>query len=184
MEYFNERKALQEHIQYLREERRRLGDEIWKAHERLKQLDEAAQHPEVLEKMYNTVERLEKLLPTMNAVQTIENSELPSNLILDTPEEMEAKISNYEIELEKEKVFRASRMKKGTQTDVKELAVVILNYLKERGIPVKTSEIRGYLEEHGITHKNMTNTMNQVMNYQPKIERVSKGYYQVKSYRK
>lgn len=185
---FTERKALKEYVAWIREERRRLGDEYWKAIERIRELDANAEVnnvsvetvdrlAEVINRQNEVIERLNDLMPKIPvevAVKQLQN--ITGNVTVTEDQLVKAKVMEEAINYKERKAIRKGR----TNLDIKSLSYDVVNYLNEQGRPVKMAEIAEYLKEIGAKVANPTNLMKSIMSYQVKVERVMKGYYQIK----
>lgn len=184
---YTERQALKEYVSFLKEERVRISSEYWQALERLKQLDEKlnAQHEpselvvkmlEVIEKQNDTIDQLKLLIPSVSIEQAIQN--IKHVEVVEAVQEVA--VSTQHIEQQKEADEKKSIMKRKKKSDMRSLAYELANFLKNKGTPVKMAHIVEHMRtlNNFRVPKNPTNTMNQIITYEPKIERIGKGYYQ------
>lgn len=186
-EIYTERQALQEYIEWIKDERRRLSGEYWKAIERLRELDskvEATEGSEVVNKLVSVVERQNEVVSKLNEVMP----HVPANVVAEYWEKNISKEVTYteevaaamtdEIEFEKDKAERQAPVKRSKKQDIKTLSYEIASFIKEQGVPVRTAQIREHFEGKGYRLANPTAMMNKVMEYHDKVERVSRGFYQ------
>jgi hypothetical protein len=181
---YTEREALKEYIEYIREERKRLGEEYWKAIQRLKEIDSnhsPDQLPsdilskliEVVEKQNSTVEKLNEIIPPVPVEAVVE-------LFHNETTTTTSKISTDKIEREKEKDEYFQPIKKQTRTSRKDLANRIGSFLKEMERPAQAKEIKEFLEEEGYKFQNISEVMRSTMEYNSRVDRAMRGYYQYK----
>lgn len=188
---FTEREFLEKRQEQIHEERRKLNEEYWAIANRLRELDgeeretlQSVDLDSTLSNLIKVVDKFSSLMPNVPA-ETIINgllekqAELGVDILVDENDSNNIEESQI-LELkdsEKKKDFTLNRKSK----DLKIVRDKIISYIKERGIPVKSKEIEKYLkDEFGWTWKNFTVTMTNVMNIDSRVERASKGYYQVK----
>lgn len=185
---YTERKALQEHIEWIREERRRLSDEYWRAIERLRELDNKLADEgvsELVDKLFIVAERqndavndLANLIPSIPVEEVVKYwKELNGN---SEPEDIIEKVKNEEIERQKDIDDSNRPVKRSKRQDSKIMTSEIASFLKSEGVPVNTASIKSHLEEKGYTVNNPTNVIVRAMEQNDKIERVSRGFYQYK----
>ena len=167
MSIFTERQALKEYTEWLREERRRLGQEYWKAMERLRTLDE---QQNVLSESEEIIDKLSE------AISLFSNSKSKPKTVTLKQIEKENPISPQDIEREKDRAFKKRRR----NNDISVVAKMVLIYLKEKGVPVSLKEIDEFLKSNEVFVANPTSTMNKVRVYEPSVEKASRGYYQSK----
>jgi hypothetical protein len=175
---YTERKALEDYIIWLKEERRRLGEEYWKAIERLKQMDEniAAQGTsELVERLMllvedqnKTVDKLSKMVPPVPASAAIELFKQETNEI----------INKVEIQKERDKEEKQLPVKRARRQDRKVIAQVIKHFLKNKGVPVKSKHIQKHLEGQGYKVNNITVLLQTAQEHEPTIKKAMRGYYQ------
>jgi len=188
---FTERKALKEYMDWIKEERRRLTDEYWKALNELKNLDEKLEKSldgpsDTIDRLLNltesqkeSVDNLSKLIPSIPVEVAIDHwKEMNDTHVSDEP--VNEFFTNRQVEEEKEKDEKTQPVKIKKRTDVRTLAFEVANYLKEQGVPVKMGKICEFMETKAHKIHNPTSMMVQVMNYEPRIERAKKGFYQYK----
>jgi hypothetical protein len=176
---FTERKALEDYIEWLREERRRLGEEYWKAIERLKQLDQdltAEGSSELVGKLMvmiedqtKTVDRLRQMVPSVPAQAAIDLFKKEADNI----------INKVEIQKERDKEESSAPVKRAKRQDRKQMAQEIKAYLKSKGVPVKSQKIKQYLESKGYKVNNITVLIQTAQEHEPQIKKATFGYYQV-----
>ncbi|QDP42859.1 hypothetical protein HWC53_gp230 [Bacillus phage vB_BmeM-Goe8] len=229
---FTERKALEEYIQYIKEERAR------------QEARHAEQMDKLMEEYRGTIQRLSKLdeidnvhpvqaavvtpiktTPKEDIVKLIEESEeeeveqvkdpepevIEVTQVPDEPkqeqtkeeslveaverfnkrffeplkEEIDNKPINYDSAKEavKEHEYKKSRKyrsRTSSQRDVRTITTEIVSYLKQAGIPIKTSQIIKHLKNKGHKMSSPYALIYQAKNYDPKIQSAGFGYYQYK----
>lgn len=170
---FNEREAIREYLVWIREERRKLSDDYWKGIERLRELDSLEREIEKETELAINETKQEEL----TLIQAIEKASREYGVRIES-ENKANKVDAKDIELLKEKDDNNLVIKKRKNNDIQLIANEVATYLKERGIPTSTKEIHSYLESKGYKISNTTSTINRVIIYQPKIERISRGFYQ------
>jgi hypothetical protein len=183
---FTEREALRQMIEYYKEERNRLLEEMTKATGRLSELDKLDNvHPEYQPKEGIVEEKETQTEPTSNRM-SLEEAIEKHNKLYEPDKEIKPN-GNLSLEIdrckasdkEKNKVTKVPT-KRGHYQDVKLISKDIAVILKEAGRPMKTSEIIKKLEEKGIKHKNPYTLLQQAKGYEPKIDKAHFGYYQYK----
>lgn len=186
---FTERKALKEYMDWIKEERRRLTDEYWKALNELKNLDEKLEKSlngpsDTIDRLLNltesqkeSVDNLSKLIPSIPVEVAIDHWKKMNDAHVDD-EPVNKFFTNRQVEEEKEKDEKTQPVKRRKRIDVRTLAFEVANYLKEQGVPIKMSKIHEFMETKVYKIHNPTSMMVQVMNYEPRIERAKRGFYQ------
>jgi hypothetical protein len=181
---YTEREALKEYIEFIKEERRKLGEEYWKAIQRLKEIDSSIANSnempadilsklvEVVSNQNQTVEKLNQIIPPVPVEAVIEFYQSETTTT--------SKISVDQIEREKEKDEHFQPVKKANRVDRKDLAYKIAGFLKEMERPVQSKEIKGFLEEEGFKFQNVSEVMKTSMEHHQRIDRAMRGYYQYK----
>lgn len=175
---FTERKALEQYIQYLQEERARLLVEYKGAMVRLSKLDELDNvHPEkpIVEKVEEKIVENEKPITSLedaiSAIQDLNGSF--------EEEEVDPKYAR-EKEALKDLDNRNKPIKSRSNQDVKKVTQAAVSILKEAGIPIKTSKLMSMLKEQGFRINSPYSMMAQIRGYEPRITQASHGYYQYK----
>jgi len=183
---YTERKALEEHIMWIREERRKLSDEYWRAIAHLRELDNKLNEggpselteklAKMVEEQGNTINELKNLVPKVPvevAVEQFKKLKEEESVTIEEP-----KIPNVQIESQKDFDDRNRSVKRRTHQDNTAIAHEIASYLKETGIPTRTIDIQNHMEQKGYILNNPTNYVNRAMEINKRIERVSWGFYQ------
>lgn len=162
---YNERMAIREYTKWIREERRFLAEEYWRAIERLRELDKnqpiQAEQPKQEQRL--TKEEAQENIKHLKKFFGNFETNVPAKLI----------------EEERDRAVRQAVIKVRKKADTRIIETIVVRFLKEAGKPVRTKDINDLLKEEGYDLANPTETMNRVMSYNPKIERVGRGYYQI-----
>lgn len=167
MEKFTERVALREYLEFLREERERITTEYWNTLNRLRELDEKEER-ETQGQKFNVPEKGSSF---QDAVEAMNNLDEDDNV-------EQTRISQQDIEEMKDYDEVTVSVKRSRRNDIKSLSYQVASYLKNSPVPVKMSELKEFMEDQGHKTKNPTDLMNHIMEYHPRVERVSRGYYQ------
>lgn len=187
-EMLTERKALQDYIEWLKDERRRLGEEYWSAIERLRVLDQEVQTDissidmvndlsKLIKMQTETVNKLGNLIPSI-PVETIVESWSETERVSIETEKNYSKISPKQMEQEKDREDFSATIKRRNNS-IKNLSSDVSTFLEGAGAPVKMAEIENYVLQKGYNKfSNPSDIMNKIMNYNPRIERAYRGYYQ------
>lgn len=182
MNLYTERKALEDHIKWIKEERRKLAEEYWKSVERLRELDSQLSNEgqnELVEKLMTMIELQSETIGLMkDKIPHVPIETVVEQWKQENKEKVETKKLIPESEIAEAK-YRENKKRIGKRLDYTVVAKEIEHFIKETGRPVQTKEITIYLNEKGIKLSNPTSTLNRVMELNEKIERVYKGYYQL-----
>jgi hypothetical protein len=186
---FTERKALEQYIEYIVEERSRLLEEYKSAMARLSKLDDIDNvHPEIPKKVEQSAPALspakqlipEMVTPQAGPINSLEEAIEALQVMNGAPTE-DKQVYDRQKEIIKDIDRKNSPVKsKSTQRDIKKIAQEVVNILKDVGRPIKTRDLIKRLEEKGHKVSSPYGMLNQVKGYEPKIQQVSHGYYQYK----
>ena len=195
-----ERLRIHEQRRALAEESRRLDNRFDILRKALNQLDELERHnlkaydiEGVIGSLVHTVSRLSDIIPKVPANDYLtaikRGADLPIDATKDIIDEEEVqesfeskesfkiKTSDIEVESSKEQK-KVSNTKRRKNANYKEQAPKVVELLKEIGRPAKLGEISEMIEfEWG----NPTLAIDRIMKIDPRIERVARGYFQVRS---
>lgn len=175
---YTERKAIQEYLEFLREERRRISSEYWRALQRLKELDEQINKHEPTELINTLVSIIETQTKTLNHIK---------ELIPNIPLELAVEKINRELErenLQAEEIEEEEQTQTITTTTVKrkrkrakvdEVAKIVAKYLRESELPKPAGEIEKYLTDKG--YKVYPGLLTKLVDTDKNIVRVKRGYY-------
>lgn len=177
---FNERKALQDKIDYLKQERARAVEmyreamdfymrEYKESIDRIRQLDEieatAAKPIQPIIQEVNA-ETLEEMIAKRNG----EKEKKESTFVYNREKQL---IKDFEY---KERVAKSGR--RAPRQNIKEMAEEVKEFMKEKGRPVKTKEILNFLREN--SYNVSYPTIQKIREYAPQIQSLTHGYYQYK----
>ena len=198
---FTERKALEDYIGYIQEERTRLTknyndsmsrllDEYKKTLSRLSELDKIDNvHPE--KPILKTAEELAPT-PADEIVALVGNSEIKDMSLTEAIEKHNEKINNDKIEEDNKLIYdsqkeslkdydyKSSAVKASTQRDIGTIAREVAGILKTAGVPVKTGRLIKALQEKGYNMSSPYTVFTQIRNYDSKIVKAGHGYHQYK----
>lgn len=175
---YTERKALKDYIDWIKEERRRLSDEYWNAVERLRELDDVDRKEQPIdlnEKLFDTINTLSKMIPSVPVEKVV--SELKTDLSVPTTKNEIVSYTDIDDQRQRDKKRSGTVRKSRINYDM--LTNEIINFMDEKGIPVNLSTITKHLVSKGLTLSNPTIMMNKAMEVNHKIQRISKGVYQL-----
>lgn len=179
-EIYTERIALKEYISFIREERRRLSDEYWKSIERLRQLDERIV-PEDKNELINTllsmISEQNKTVDNLRSLLSPHESVKPEIPVL----EKENKIVDKIIEEQKIIDSNSNRMKP-VYGDLDIISRVISSFLKDKEYATLKEIEQHLIESKNYKVINFSNTMNRILEVNPKIYRLKRGFYAYKHF--
>jgi seryl-tRNA synthetase len=178
-EIYTERKALKEYISFIREERRRLSDEYWKSIERLRQLDERIV-PEDKNELINTllsmISEQNKTVDNLRSLLSPHESVKPEIPVLEKENKIVDKV------IEEQKIIDSISKKHVSYGDLGIMSSVIASFLKDKEYAT-LKEIEQHLaESKNYKVANFSNTMNRIIDVNPKIYRLKRGYYAYKHF--
>jgi hypothetical protein len=186
---FNERKAIEEYIEYLKKDNDRITAMYREQREKnMLEYKEAIKRIRVLDEIDRQIEK-----PAVQAVEEEKTTVTAGIQPLSLQEAIEQ--YNKERELEsKDKPFEYNsqaeqrrtqqyaetnrKNKRAKRIDTSVVAKDIASFLKERGVPTKANEITKHLRELGYKLNNPYLVLKRVKEYDPKVEMVTKGFYQ------
>ncbi|QIA28691.1 hypothetical protein [Phage f2b1] len=183
---FNERKALQDKIEYLKQERARAVEmyresmdfymkEYKESIDRIRQLDEIEATankpvPEVVQPLAATpAQDIFDLISERNKQQEAEKKK-ESTFVYNREKQL---VKDFEY---RERVAKTGR--RAPRQDIKAMAEEVKEFLKEKGRPVKTKEILNFLRENN--YNVSYPTIQKIRGYVPQIQSLTHGYYQYK----
>ncbi|AIW03468.1 hypothetical protein CPT_Moonbeam70 [Bacillus phage Moonbeam] len=185
---FNERRAIEEYIDYLKKENDRFTEMYRASREHnMKEYKEAIQRLRVLDDIERKIEKEE--VPTLVAQEASPSKDQGMSLreALDQyNKEREAEHTdndkafeyNRQEEEKKEQLYKEKKYVK--LLDHKQLTEELAVILKKAGRPIKSSELKKQLNDEGYPVTNMYSVLQSAMIYDPKIEQAMRGYYQYK----
>lgn len=176
---FTEREALRQMIEYIKDERSRLWDEYVKITTRLSELDEIDNvHPPKEEVKQEPM----SLLEAINVHNQVYGSPDEDTDLEEIVEEPQIKQRNSEIQTYKDydnsKRVTKNNMKNSRYRDVQAISKDAVVILKEAGRPMRTKELIATLKGAGVSVHSPYALIQQIREYEPRIERVKFGYYQ------
>lgn len=188
---FNERKAIEEYIEYLKKDNDRITAMYREQRERnMLEYKEAIKRIRVLDEIDRQIEK-----PTVQAVEEEKTTETVGAKPLSLQEaieqynkerELESKDKpfQYDSQAEKDKTRKynetTKRSYRSQRIDTSVVAKDIASFLKDRGVPTKANEITKHLRDLGYKLNNPYLVLKRVKEYDPKVEMVTKGFYQYK----
>lgn len=195
---FNERESIRRMIDYIVEERSRLWEEYVKAVGRLAKLDEIDREVEKENKSNSEIKitnQLDNLIKETKEKET--NSNYPKRLTIEEAIEKHNNNHNYNTNKEDEPksiteeqievytgpmdnklTLRNSPTKDTNYRDMRTVTQDLVFILKDKGRPMSIKEIIDNLTKKGISTHSPYSLINQAMEYEPKIERARRGFYQ------
>lgn len=195
MAVFTERQAIQQRMAEIREERRELGNEYYRLMDRLRDLDtqekEAIDSEAVVGSLAEAVKTLRDLIPFIPADALIKQVAqlVKENEIEITVEEEEQKpqvapahVISHQQQMDAEKHLTEKPRRVG-RVKSDDLNRMIVDVLKDRGVPMKLEDIRQAVEEQvGYEFNGGTfhNRLNNLMISNSRVEKPMRGYYQYK----
>jgi len=178
---FNERQAIKEYIDYLKQDNERLTQVYREQRDRnMMEYKEAMKRLRVLDEIDRKIDQPSEL-PVLELTPVANvNQDLQQMIDQRNKEKGETKPFEYDRQKEevRERVYRANR--KSPRNNIKELTNEIASYLKEEGVPKKASEIIKSLRNNGTKLNNPYNILARAKEYDPRIEMITKGIYQYK----
>lgn len=182
-----ERQAIKEELEWIRVERTRLSDRYWENMARLRELDELDRkngplvlidHEKITGQLCDAVTTLRGLIPDISLDRIKEMME--QEVLRKTAEMFEEETiiveSSTVTQTNSEKSVTTKKVKRN---DFKKQAPTVASILKEFGRPTSLQNIMAKLEEeHHIKWDYPTSSFDLIMQYDPHISRVSKGFYQ------
>lgn len=186
---YTERKAIQEEIAWIREERRRLHDRYFELLDRLKVLDEreveSVDPTEVISRLMDITDTLSELVPKVpvqNLIHHLKDNYDTSAVEQGSDEDNSGEkgaISSKELLLQK---MRDDSLHKGRgNVKYKYQVELVVDIMKELGRPAQLYELKQIMEDrHSIVWSNPTNAMISISKYEPRLEKIGYGTYQLK----
>jgi hypothetical protein len=189
---FNERFAIQMRMQEIKEERRALHDEYYELLDRLRQIDTdsaqsegfTADYAKLTEELTKAVQAVANLVPHVSPAQVVEHirKEVPE---VETMAKGEDEPQPTEVQQRiKKEVRRASIAIEASETALKmikpkQAEPIVVNILKEEGIPLAPNAVRELLEAKGYTTKTSIHEILRRLSLSGKIESPAYGFWQV-----
>jgi len=182
---FNERKALQDKIEYLKQERARAVEmyresmdfymrEYKESIDRIRQLDE-------IEATAATPVQPEPQVQVQPIIQEVSAETLEEMIAKRSEKKEPTFIYNREKQLVKDFEYNERVAKSGRRAprqDIKAMAEEVKEFMKDKGRPVKTKEILNFLREN--SYNVSYPTVQKIREYAPQIQSLTHGYYQYK----
>lgn len=191
MAVFTERQAIQQRMAEIREERRELGNEYYTLMDRLRELGnvekEAIDTESVVGNLTEAIKTLQQLIPHIPAEALIRQvaevvKENDITIEIDKEEQKPQVAPEHVIKhqqyLDSEKNLTERKRKR---YNGKELNQLIIDIMKETGVPMKLGDIRAMVEEttgQEFNEGTFHNRMNNLMLSNPKVTKPMRGYYQ------
>lgn len=193
MGVFTERKAIQQRMAEIREERRELADEYHKLMDRLREIDhheiEAIDAEALVGSMADALRTLKEFMPEITADQMLEKlhhmaAEQQKDITYEEePPKVEvapAHVISHQQHLDATKGFTKQRM---SAKDVEDLKRYMADTLEEAGVPVKLADLQEQVENHfGVEFKKGTfhRHIRELAESNPKVQKAHRGFYQFK----
>lgn len=183
---FTERIAIREELEFIREERRKLTDRYHTLVFRLRELDEEDRKVGSFADNEGVMNLLQGLTKELSYAVSRVHSQAPMTQYLEE-QVQDQLIQKDNVVIDKETVVDQKEqdrvVKKGKGNDLRKTALIVLNYLKDAGGPVKSSRIFDYLRErHNLSwdKRSQGYVIKTLVQYEKKIVNSNRGYYQYK----
>lgn len=191
MSVFTERHAIRQRMQEIKEERRELNTEYYQLLDRLHTLDteekEAVDVDSVVSSLTEAVRVLKSLQPNIPAdvlIQHVADLVKTENVVIlddtDHKEVAPQHVIQHQQHLDATKHLSEQSYSVGKIKSA-DIDQMVIDYLKEVGIPVKLGSIKSAIEtKTGLTFRDGTfhNRMSNLMIKTSKVSKPSRGYYQ------
>jgi len=187
---FNERKAIEEYIEYLKKDNDRITAMYREQREKnMLEYKEAIKRIRVLDEIERKIEKAEAPAPVIQETKPSE----PQGMTLEEAiqqynkeRELESKDKPFQYDSQAEQrrtqqyneTTRKNRRAK--RIDTKVVAKDIEAFLKEKGVPTKANEITKHLRDLGYKLNNPYLVLKRVRDSDSNVEMVVKGFYQYK----
>lgn len=186
---YTERVALQQELEFLREQDRINFERRKEIMLRLKELDgkdrEAVDPNAIIDKLSEHNALLTRLIPALTWDQLITESRKEQvkdfkKVVTEEEETTTTTTRKKRTEETSEESSTTSTERIYVNRDLKKDSETVTSVLRELGRPVQLRELTAILEEqHDVKWGSPTTTMNHIMGHNPRINRVSKGFYQL-----
>lgn len=194
MAVFTERQAIQQRMAEIREERRELSNEYYTLMDRLRELDnvekEAIDTESVVGNLTEAVKTLRSLIPFIPAdalIKQVAEMVKENDITIEVDKEEQKPqvapehVIKHQQHVDAEKHITTKKTGRLSSSQVREIEQIIIDILKESGIPMKLLDIRnevtkriGYEMHEGTFHAKVNNLM--IKN--PRVTKPMRGYYQ------
>jgi predicted nucleic-acid-binding protein len=177
---YTERRAIEDRIRDIRDERRRLSDEYYSLLQRLREIDQRDMNEsnlDITERLTTTVEKLSEVIPHIPAeamVQHVAKNFSPE--MVATEEVKETVTENVEKAVQEKKV----QAPKVVPVSPERMASVIKTVIEKHEGPMKAKDIEKRVqEETGKKFANFSEQLRKAREKFPSIEKVGFGKYQI-----
>lgn len=180
---FTLRQAIFERLKVIDEERRALADERRQLLDRLEQLEQqpvGIDASTVINTLNETVQALSELIPNVPAsvvIQEVAKRFEKEGIKVEVKESEKKEVTPKIEEAVKIEQVTKPALKRNQNYSYKELAKVVIAFLRENGGKASNKEIEKYLkDEYGCYFRNLSQTMWQLRNADPRLKKGRQGY--------
>lgn len=190
---FNERFAIQQRMSEIKEERRELQDEYYKLLDRLRDIDKdsaqsegfTSDYAKLTEELAAAVQAVTKLVPSVPVAQVIEsfkqeNPTLAENIIKENKPNLTETQERVQKEVRKALVSIEASESILSKIKPKQAEPIVLNILREEGVPLAPSVIYEKLNAKGYETNTAIHEILRRLALDRKIESPTYGFWQAK----